>query len=162
MKKLIVTAAIVSALLLAVTAFSFESGSGKCSFDDSGIRRHYDAVWHKMNLSAEQKTKIETIRTAAYKELRPLREKMFDKSMELRHLWLQPNPDEEKILNAQKEINKLRDAISDKVTAMKLEIHKVLTPEQIKKFADLNWGRRGYAPRGAERGSRATCPGGYF
>lgn len=164
MKKIISTTAVIVVLLLAIPVFASGPGSGRCSCDDSRFEHYRNAVWKKLNLSDEQKVKIEAIRTAAQKDIMPLREKMFDKSVELRRLWLQANPDEEKILSARKEMYQLREAIGVRVTTMRLDIRKVLTPEQSEKLAALHWGRvmGGYGPRGGERGPKVACPGGYF
>jgi Spy/CpxP family protein refolding chaperone len=79
---------------------------------------------------------------------------MFDKSVALRRLWSQANPDKDKITAAQKEVRKLRDEKQDRVTAMRLEIHKILTPEQNEKLANSHWGRGpGFGPRGSMRGN---------
>ncbi|MGP8153487.1 MAG: Spy/CpxP family protein refolding chaperone [Smithella sp.] len=163
MKKLILTTVVIMSILLAVTAFAFGPNEGNCSCNEKGSCYHNDAVWKKLNLSDEQKAKIEVIRTSTGKELRPIREKMFDKSVELRRLWLQANPDKDKITAAQKEMRKLRDLKDDKVTAMKLEIRKVLTPEQNEKLANSHWDRGpGFGPRGGNRSQNVFCPGGYF
>ena len=78
---------------------------------------------------------------------------MFDKSTELRRLWLQATPDKAKITAAQKEVRALRDEMQDRVTAMRLEIRKILTPEQNEKLANSHWGRKpGFGPRGSMRG----------
>ncbi|MGD0278693.1 MAG: Spy/CpxP family protein refolding chaperone [Smithella sp.] len=162
-KKLILTMTVVMSILLAVTAFAFGPNEGSRACDEKGPAYHHDEVWKKLNLSDEQKTKIEAIRTSAGKEIRPIREKMFDKSVELRRLWLQANPDKDKITTAQKEMRKLRDLKDDKVTAMRLEIRKVLTPEQNEKLANSHWDRGpGFGPRGGNRGQNDSCPGGYF
>jgi Spy/CpxP family protein refolding chaperone len=111
------------------------------------------ALWG-VNLSAEQKTKIEALMSENQKAIRPLSEKMFDKSVALRRLWSQANPDKDKIIAAQKEVRKLRDEKQDRVTAMRLEIHKILTPEQNEKLANSHWGRGpGFGPRGSMRGN---------
>jgi Spy/CpxP family protein refolding chaperone len=163
MKKLILTMAVIISILLAVTAFAFGPNEGSRACDEKGSGYHHDAIWKKLNLSDEQMAKIEGIRTSAGKEIRPIREKMFDKSVELRRLWLQVNPDKDKITAAQKEMRKLRDLMDDKVTAMRLEIRKVLTPEQNEKLANSHWDRGpGFGPRGGNRGQRTSCPGGDF
>jgi Spy/CpxP family protein refolding chaperone len=154
MKKLILTLmAIVLGVLLTVSAFAF--GPGACPGNGPGGDRDYqrDKIFNKLNLSAEQKTKIEALQTATQKELRPIREKMFDKSVELRRLWLRANPDKDKIYAAQKEMRSLRDQMQDKITAMRLEMRKQLTPEQNEKLANSRWGRGpGFGPRGGMRG----------
>jgi Spy/CpxP family protein refolding chaperone len=85
---------------------------------------------------------------------------MFDKSVALRRLWLQPNSDKDKIIAAQKEVRKLRDETQDRVTAMRLEIRKILTPEQNEKLANSHWGKGpGFGPRGGMRGPDEHGPG---
>jgi Spy/CpxP family protein refolding chaperone len=78
---------------------------------------------------------------------------MFDKSVELRRLWLQANPDKGKISAAQTELRTLRNEMEDKSTAFRLDLRKVLTPEQNEKLANAGWGRGpGFGPRGGMRG----------
>ena len=66
--------------------------------------------------------------------MKPLQEQMFTKRDEIRKLWLEPNPDQAKILAAQKEMRTLRDQMEDKTTAFCLEAAKILTPEQKEKI----------------------------
>jgi Spy/CpxP family protein refolding chaperone len=156
MKKLTVTLmAITIGLLLSVPAFAFGPGSGYGPGGGMGQGYYGNADFHKLNLTDEQKTKIEALVTGNQKEIRPIREKVFDKSVALRRLWLQPNPDKDKIIALQKEVRVLRDEMQDKVTALRFEIRKLLTPEQQEKLANIScsWGRgQGYGPRGGMRG----------
>ena len=150
MKKLTITLMAVAAGLLLTSQVLAWGGPGP----DRRYAYCKGAGWERLNLTNEQQTKIETLQTAAEKELRPIREKMFDKKVELRKLWLQPNPDRDKINAAQKEMRALRDQIEDKNTALKLEIRKQLTAEQQEKLAAGGWGRgSGFGPRGGMRGS---------
>lgn len=157
MKKLTLTLmAVAIGLLMSVPAFAFGPGYG--AGYGSGYR--HDAGWAKVNLTDEQKTKIEALQTAYQKEIRPVREKMFDKSVALRRMWLQANPDKDKILTLQKEVRTLRDQLEDKATVHKLEIRKVLTPEQQEKLVNSGWGRGvGFGPRGGIRGHGGHGPG---
>jgi Spy/CpxP family protein refolding chaperone len=154
MKKLIlVVMAVAMGVLLTVPAFAFGPGGcpGNGPGEDPGY--HRNKIFKNLNITDDQKTKIEALQTANLKDVRPLREKMFDKSVELRRLWLQANPDKNKINAAQKEMRTLRDNIEDKDTALKLEIRKLLTPEQNEKMANSHWGRGpGFGPRGGMRG----------
>jgi len=167
MKKLILTlVAVAIGLLLNMPAFASGPGTGYGPGEGRGpgigMNRghHHDAVWSKLNLTDEQKTKIEALMTARQKEIRPLSEKMFDKSVALRRLWLQGNPDKDKILALQKEVRALRDQIQDKSTVLRLEIRKLLTPEQQEKLANYGWGRgQGFGPRGGMRGNGVHGPG---
>ena len=165
MKKLTLTLITVAiGMILSVPVFAFGPGSGRGPGEGMGPGNgpgyHRDAAWAKLNLSAEQKTKIEALQLDHQKEIRPVREKMFDKSVELRRIWLQPNPDKDKILALQKEVRVLRDQLEDKATAQKLEIRKLLTPEQQEKMANSGWGRgMGFGPRGGMRGHGGGGPG---
>ena len=156
MKKLTLVLMVVGlGLLLSASAFAFggprnDGGCGYCN--DAGLRR--------LNLTDEQKTKIEALTAANQKEIRPIREKMFDKSVALRRLWLQPDPDKDKIIALQKEVRTLRDQVQDKSTLLRFEIRKVLTPEQKEKLASFGWGRGpGFGPRGGMRGHGEHGPG---
>jgi len=154
MKKLVLVAMVVAmGVLLTVPAFAFGSREGRGPGGGKGEGYCSRYLSWKLNLTDEQKTKIEVLQTAHLKDVRPLREKMSDKSAELRKEWLQANPDKNKINAAQKEIRTLRDSIEDKGTAFKLEIRKLLTPEQNEKLANSHWGKgSGFGPRGGMRG----------
>lgn len=146
--------AVVLGLLLTSQAFAW--GPGR----DRGFRACCNPDLERLNLTDEQKTKIEALRTAAEKDLKPIRQKLFDKSVELRRLWLQVNPDKDKIIASQKEIRTLRDSMQDKMTVMHLEIRKELTADQNEKVANMNWGRGpGFGPRGGRRGPGEHFPG---
>lgn len=156
MKKITLTlTAVALGLLLASQAFAWGgpgSGRGNGYCREAGLER--------LNLTDDQKAKVEALQTANWKAIKPLREKMFDKTVELRRLWLQANPDKDKITAAQRELRTLRDEMQDKNTAMRLEIRKVLTPEQNEKLADMGWGRGpGFGPRGGMRGRGGYGPG---
>ena len=150
MKKIVLalTAAALG-LLLTSQAFAWGPGPGR------GYGPCRNAGLERLNLTDSQKTKIEAIQDAHYKATRTLREKIFDKSVELRRLWLQTNPDRNKITAAQKELRVLRDEMEDRHTAMKFDIRKVLTAKQNEKLADSAWARGpGFGPRGGMRGHR--------
>lgn len=150
MKKITLTLmAVAVGLLLTSQAFAWGPGPGK----DRGYGPCREAGLERLNLTDNQKAKIEALQDDNYKATRLLREKIFDKSVELRRLWLQANPDKDKIAAAQKELRTLRNEMEDKVTALRLEIRKVLTPEQNEKLANTGWGRgSGFGPRGGMRG----------
>ena len=159
MKKLTMTLmAVVVGLFFTSQVFAWGPGFGPGKGRGYGNCR--EAGLERLNLTDEQKTKIEALQTATEKELRPAREKMFDKAIELRKLWLQANPDKDKINAAQKEMRVLRDQMQDKTTAMRLEMRKQLTPEQQEKLAGAGWGRGpGFGPRGGMRGHGGPGPG---
>ena len=138
--------ALVAGLLLFSQAFAWGPGFGK-GFGPCG-----GAALEQLNLTDAQKAKIEALQDDHYKATRPLREKVFDKSVELRRLWLQSNPDKNKIVAAQKELRNLRNQMEDKVTVLRLDMNNVLTPEQKEKLANSHWGKgHGFGQRGAMR-----------
>ncbi|MFZ2417026.1 MAG: Spy/CpxP family protein refolding chaperone [Smithellaceae bacterium] len=157
MKKLILAlTAVAVGLLLTSQAFAWGPGFGK----GRGYGSCRDAGLERLNLTDEQKVKIEALQDANFKATKPTREKIFDKSVELRRLWLQANPDKNKISDAQKELRTLRNEMEDKTTALQLEVRKVLTPEQNEKLANSRWGRGpGFGPRGGMRGPGEFGPG---
>jgi Spy/CpxP family protein refolding chaperone len=83
------------------------------------------------NLTEDQSTQIQALRDGFLKEVEPIQEDLFTKQTELRSLWSSPNPDQATILAKQNEINVLRIQIQEKATNLRLEIRKVLTPEQL-------------------------------
>lgn len=166
MKKLTLVLMVVGlGLLLSASAFAFGGprdgrgpGPGYGNHDGRGHCGER-GLW-RLNLSDEQKSKIEALELAHEKDIRPTSEKMFDKSVELRRLWLQTNPDKNKISAAQKEVRALRDKMEDKDTALRFEINKVLTPEQQEKLVNSRGGRGpGFGPRGGMRDKGGFGPG---
>lgn len=124
-----------------------------------------------LGLTAEQTAKMKELRDAQQKEVTPLRDKMINKRSELKLLWLQANPDRDRINAVQKEMRTLRDKMQDEMTAYRLDMLKVLTPEQQARFQAAG-ARRGYGPGlgfgdGCEGGGMAGMrrgmghPGGY-
>ncbi|MCX7816236.1 MAG: Spy/CpxP family protein refolding chaperone [Syntrophales bacterium] len=83
-----------------------------------------------LNLTSEQAAKLSSLREAYLRETKPIRDKLFSKNGELRILWLQQPPDQEKIISLQREIDALRSQLREKHTVYRLEIQKILTPEQ--------------------------------
>ena len=145
MKKLtmtLVTVLVVMALSSYAFAYGPGSGRGHGGADCYGPDR---SVLSQLNLTPEQTAKINALREANMRETKPLKDKMFSKRGDLRLLWLQTNPDQNKIMAAQKEIRVIRDQMQDKTTAYRLEVLKVLTPEQQEKMKSFKMGR-GFGP----------------
>lgn len=165
MKKITYTfVAIVMGLIFSSQVFAwgggFGPGPGRGYGPGRGFGYYREAALDRLNLTDDQRAKIEALQIAHEKGIRPIRDKMFDKSVELRRLWLEANPDKDKINAAQKEVRALRDILEDKDTALRFEINKILTPEQKEILASSGWGRgSGFGPRGGMRGPGAFGPG---
>ena len=97
------------------------------------------------NLTAEQSAQIQALRDDFLKEIEPLQKGLLSKRTELRSLWSTPNPDQAVITAKQKEILDLRTKLQEKGTSFRLEVQKVLTPEQQAQFGTLEC-CTGYGP----------------
>jgi Spy/CpxP family protein refolding chaperone len=162
MKKTIVTmTALLFAAVVSTSAFAANWGRGP-GFDRSkGYGPCYSESFRgtsQLNLTQEQLTKLAEIQNAHTKAMLPLREQMFAKRNVLKALWLDANPDKNKILAAHKEINALQDQIQEKSTEFRLESLKVLTPAQ-QEIAKAHFYNRGPGDKGA-KGARQHAPRG--
>jgi len=149
MKKLVMSfVTVIAVTALAASAFAFGPGWGRGHGGGSCYGGEITAL-SELNLTAEQTAKINALRETHLKDVKPLQDKMFSKRGELRLLWLQQNPDQEKILAAQKEIRTIRDQMQDKMTVHRLNVLKLLTPEQQEKLKAFGPGRGfGHGMRG--------------
>ena len=95
------------------------------------------------NLIAEQSSQIQALRDGFLKESEPLQKELYAKGQELRQLWSIPNVDPAAIKTKQGEISDLRSELQEKATNLRLEIRKILTPEQL---AQLPAAGRGFGP----------------
>jgi len=107
------------------------------------------------NLNAEQMQKMQELREGFLKDTALLRNELVTKRLELRALWVQTDPDQEKIMVKQKEVNALREQLQEKTTKHRLQARQILTPEQRAQWG-ANFGRMGYGPK---RGPRTYGPG---
>jgi Spy/CpxP family protein refolding chaperone len=166
MKKLsmvFVAVLISTALASATFAYGWGGGGGRgqgrgACIGGQGYEGDIPAS-SQLGLTAEQTAKIKALREAHLKDIKPLQDKMFSKRGELKLLWLQTKPDQEKIMAVQKEIRGLRDQMQDKRTSQRLAVFNVLTPEQQTK-AQTFMGGRGFGPGGGGGGRCAGGPGG--
>jgi Spy/CpxP family protein refolding chaperone len=150
MKKLVMTfVAIFAVVALTASAFAVGPGwgrghgRGQCGGGDC-YGADLTAV-PGLNLTTEQTAKINTLREAHLKDVKPIQDKMFSKRGDLKLLWLQKSPDQETIRQTQKEIRTLRDQMQDKKDNYRFEMLKSLTPEQQEKLNAYRPGR-GFGP----------------
>jgi Spy/CpxP family protein refolding chaperone len=150
MEKLVKTLFTVVVVTFFVTsAFAYDSGSGRGH--GSGPRDGFDSsTLSQLNLTAEQAIKINAFREAFLKDCKPLQDKMVSKRGNLKILWLQQNPEQEKILAMQKEIRALKDQIQEKRDVYRLNVYNVLTPEQKEKLKSYG------SDRGSGHGKSGT------
>jgi Spy/CpxP family protein refolding chaperone len=150
MKKLVmtlVTVIIVTVLAASTFAYGHDWGRGHGGGPYDGCE---PAVLSQLNLNVEQTTQINAFRDAFLKDSKPLQDYMLSKRCDLKTLWLQQNPDQEKILAMQKEIKALKDQIQEKRDVYRLNVYNVLSPEQKEKL-------KSYGPdRGSGQSRRGT------
>ncbi|MGA3085044.1 MAG: Spy/CpxP family protein refolding chaperone [Thermodesulfobacteriota bacterium] len=148
----------VGLALLAMAGLAVAAGPG----DSVGDKANCPFGIDRIKLTPEQKTKLGELREKFWKDTVSLRSDLRIKRLELRILWAAPNPDKEKILAKQKERNALRDKMQAKVTDLRLEIRKVLTPEQVDqigRFMSVMRFNRGMGRHGLWRQGPCSGPG---
>jgi len=99
-----------------------------------------------LNLTAEQKTKMDALRDSFLKDAKPLQDELYSKQGDMRLLWLEKKPDQAKIAAMQKEIRALRDQIQDKAMNYRLTMFSMLTPEQQDTLRNYGPAGRGFGP----------------
>ena len=99
------------------------------------------------NLTADQSAQMQALRDSFLKETEPLQKELYTKGQELRKLWSTQNADPASIKAKQNEIFDLRSKLQEKGTDLRLEIKKVLTPEQLAQMPAFSQGPDG-GPRG--------------
>jgi zinc resistance-associated protein len=129
-RRFIILAGLLLVGLIATAALAHGGGRGHGGWFCDGNSRGMMKGFYGLNLTADQTAKMDTLRDNHWKEVQPLRDKMFAKRSELRTLWLETNPDAAKINAAQKEVQVLRSQMEEKRTAFHLSALNLLTPEQ--------------------------------
>jgi Spy/CpxP family protein refolding chaperone len=100
---------------------------------DYGRGPHYSADIIKLsglNLTNEQRTKLNALCNVHLSEIKLLRDQIYNKSIELKGLWLEQTPDRNKIASVQKEIQTLRNETYEKVRIYRMEAMNILTAKQ--------------------------------
>ena len=151
MRRTVVTIGLVAVMLLSVSyAFAQGPGAGPGAGQRWGGGHGWGPSDHDkaLNLTPEQKTKLNELRTKFKGDNAQLIGAMVTKKIELQSLWSNPKADDKAIQDKAKEVRDLQNQMKEKAVQMKLEARKILTPEQISK-----WGAgRGFG-RGAGHGS---------
>jgi len=116
------------------------------------------------DLTAEQSSQIQALRDEFQKQIEPVQGKLFTKRVEFRDLLLSQNPDQAALKAKQKEIWDLQSKLREQAVGLRLEIRKVLKPEQLAELQTFNQGvgfgpGPGFGPRmgfGPPIGMRGT------
>lgn len=125
MKKIAILTIVTIMAFSATPAFAGPWGRGM------GSGYAMDNHWaSSLGLTPEQSQKLQALQEAYLKEITPLQNQLFSRRAELRLLWSQQNPDQDKIAAKQKEVNALQQQIQERATHYQLESRNILTPEQ--------------------------------
>jgi len=124
----------VATILVFSATLAFAGPSGRGMGPGYGMSPYAAS---SLGLTPEQSQKVQTLREAYLKDITPLQNLLFSKKTELRLLWSEANPSQEKIMAKQSEINGLQQQLQQKATQYQLETRNVLTPEQRAKAANF-------------------------
>jgi len=151
MRKTVVLLGLVVLLVLGVT-YAYAQAPGP----DPGHKGMHECMGpgKEHSLTPEQKAKIQELRRNFRRDNAKLIGAIVTKKLELKSLWTDPKSDSKAILDKERELRDLRSQLKDKAVLMRLEVRKLLTPEQIQ-----NWrpgrgrcGCHGMAGRGHRMG----------
>jgi Spy/CpxP family protein refolding chaperone len=131
MRKTVVLLGLVILMALGVT-YAYAQAPGS----DPGHKGMHESWGHGKDhsLTPEQKAKIQELRRNFRGENAKLIGAIVTKKLELQSLWTDPKSDSKAILDKERELRDLRNQLKDKAVLMRLEVRKLLTPEQIQ-----NW-----------------------
>jgi Spy/CpxP family protein refolding chaperone len=87
-----------------------------------------------LNLSKEQKEKMQQIRNSFFADTHDLRYNIREKRVEMRKLFTDPKAADATLLAKQKELQTMVVKLMDRKAQMKIEWRRVLTPEQLAKL----------------------------
>jgi Spy/CpxP family protein refolding chaperone len=125
MRKLMITVGLVAVMLFGA-AYVYAQGPGY------GRTGWGYGKWS--TLTPEQQTKFQELRQKFNEETVQLRGNILTKRLELRSLWTNPKVDPKAIQEKEKELRSLQDQLRDKAVQFRLEVRKILTPEQLAQF----------------------------
>lgn len=129
MKKAIIALSLVLVVIMVSGAVAFMGDRGMGRGPEMGKHMRW---WEnpELNLSPEQKAKLEIQFLAHRKEMAPLRNSLIQKRLELEALLAQTPVDQEKALAKQKELMAIQNTLQEKRLSFLIEQRQVLTPEQ--------------------------------
>ena len=143
-------------LLLAQTVLYAECGGPKSGGDKKIMREHGGSVFgdparmqKELGLTGEQMKKISEINNNHERKMLDYREQLAPKYIQLKKLLLDDNVNIDKVRPLVKEISDLRAELQILRIQHRLEIEKVLTPEQkakIKLYRKYIMKKKGFGP----------------
>lgn len=139
-----------AALVLAVAVpAAFSHGPGPRGGPDGDGPRgdRMGRLVEKLGLDATQQAKLEKLKTAHQDDAEALRDQIQSIREESKALWLAPNPDKQKILAAERQVQAIEGKLAESRIEFMFAARGVLTPEQFTKFVEMR-GKHGGHGRG--------------
>ena len=141
---------------LSFTLFPPNAQAQEAKKDEKKVSRNYPRAWGEfMDLTAEQKAKLDEFRKKNQEERKASRENMKAVHKELRELMRDPEANEKKILGIYDKLAKHRVERFKRSIQHRKEIKKILTTEQWQKLEK-------YKKRMAQRRGRIMRRRGFF
>lgn len=122
----------------------------------SGGKRALDLA--PLNLTEEQKSRIQQMRSRTSTRARELRRKLLSGGQELRDMMFDPSASDEMIRAKGRELRRLHEQVEDIKLDDFLSIRSVLTADQRKHLPEVKPGGPRAAMAGANRGNPADMP----
>jgi len=97
-------------------------------------------IGSSLKLTQEQADKLQKMQESYLREIMPLQNRLLTKRAEMRLLWEEMNPDRDKIMAKQREVNEIQRQLEEKAITHRLELQAVLTPEQRTRMIDCGSG----------------------
>lgn len=121
-------------------------------------KERFEKMKKDLGLSQKQEQELEAHKEKHRKEAQALREELRAKREAMKAELDKPSLDEARVTALNEELKVLQGKLADQRLRGILEVRKILTPEQFKKFHEHVRGPRGDGP-GHERGGRRGGPG---
>ena len=150
MKRLALIVAVVIPIIAIVWALPSDAHRGK-----RGWKKARKAPMEALELSTEQRTKLESLNLERSKKMAQLRADLKVARLDLRAAMRQDNPDPAEVKARVAAVNKARSLILESKVNHRLKVNNVLTPEQRNKLREVRrdrskrgcgkmWRKRGY------------------
>ena len=128
------TVALMTLALMMALAVPAQAQQGKTKRGDADGGGLFPGCPLNLNLTAEQKTKLQEQHNAFFKDTTGLRSDIFKKDQELEAMMLDPAVDAEKAKKLQNEISDLKGQMAQKSLQAQLNARAILSPDQIKQL----------------------------
>ncbi|AGB40460.1 hypothetical protein Halha_0484 [Halobacteroides halobius DSM 5150] len=131
--------AVVMTLVLGVSVYAFAHGGGS-NFNQINKNNDYP---QDLNLSDEQLDSINHLRDEYQDKMHDLMDDIVDKNDNSRDLYFNKNVKRNEIIEAEKEVNQLRNKMYKLMTEMQLKIRDMMSSEQLEIMEDygmMNFG----------------------